>query len=309
MTLSELRTQVYYRIGRAQDLTSLNTDILYALNTIQREVNLTLNLQELMVFDKTSLTLSATTTNYNLPTEFLKMLVAWDNDEYQSELQRITPTEYKNFLSDVDSTTGTDPQHYDILGSSSNVKQIYLFPLKATIPSGSITAFADYSGTVAGTIKATDATHGLVTGDVITITTLTGSDYAGTYTVTRIDADTFYFTATWVATGTASWVQLFYIPMVYIQKLTDLASDSDSNILTTVYPDLLIEGAAYILCRDNLYVDNPERIAFRRGEYQKQIDAVKIAQRQPDKLNKISPKRLIPTITKLYTTQYQGYTS
>lgn len=32
---------------------------------------------------------------------------------------------------------------------------------------GTTSAFADYSGTVAGTVKATDTTHGLTTGDVI----------------------------------------------------------------------------------------------------------------------------------------------
>ena len=62
---------------------------------------------------------------------------------------------------------------------------------------GNITAFSNYGGTVAGTVKATDATHGLVDGDVIKITEST--NFNGTsFTVTTIDANEFYFTDTWV---------------------------------------------------------------------------------------------------------------
>lgn len=62
---------------------------------------------------------------------------------------------------------------------------------------GDITAFADYSGTVAGTVSATSTGHPLSTGDSILIEgTL---NYDGQYTVTVIDANTFYFTDTWVS--------------------------------------------------------------------------------------------------------------
>lgn len=72
--------------------------------------------------------------------------------------------------------------------------------------SKTITKFADYGGTVAGTVKCkTSASHGFVTGNHITIAGTT--NYNGTYSITYIDADEFYFTATWVsddATGTAT---------------------------------------------------------------------------------------------------------
>jgi len=76
---------------------------------------------------------------------------------------------------------------------------------------GAIASFDDYSGTVAGTIKAVDVEHGLSTGDVVSIT---GTDievgdadnYQGVYEITDIDGGSFYFTnANWNATQTATW--------------------------------------------------------------------------------------------------------
>lgn len=69
-----------------------------------------------------------------------------------------------------------------------------------------ITAFANYGGTVSGTVKATSASHGLVTGDMATIAGTTS--YNGDFSVTKVDANNFYFTDTWVAddaTGTVTW--------------------------------------------------------------------------------------------------------
>lgn len=60
-----------------------------------------------------------------------------------------------------------------------------------------ISAFADYSGTVSGTVKVTAATHGLKTGMYVTISGTTS--YDGSYYVTYVDANNFYITATWVA--------------------------------------------------------------------------------------------------------------
>jgi hypothetical protein len=65
-----------------------------------------------------------------------------------------------------------------------------------------ITAYADYSGTVAGTVLATSATHGLTTGDYITIRGTT--NYNGLFQITKVDDNSFYFTATWVADDGAS---------------------------------------------------------------------------------------------------------
>jgi hypothetical protein len=71
---------------------------------------------------------------------------------------------------------------------------------------GTIASIADYSGTVAGTVKVTDTAHGLLTGNIVSITGTT--NYNGIYTVTKIDANSFYITATWGATETGAWATL-----------------------------------------------------------------------------------------------------
>jgi len=72
-----------------------------------------------------------------------------------------------------------------------------------------VSAFADYSGTVAGTVKCTTvAAHGLVTGDQIVIRD--APNYNGKYACTVIDATSFYFTQNWSgddAAGTIYQVQ------------------------------------------------------------------------------------------------------
>lgn len=71
---------------------------------------------------------------------------------------------------------------------------------------GAITAFADYSGTVAGTVLITSGTHGLSTGKIITIRGTT--NYNGIFAVTVVSVDTFYITTTWVSNdGTSDWDQ------------------------------------------------------------------------------------------------------
>ena len=67
---------------------------------------------------------------------------------------------------------------------------------------GAITAYADYSGTVAGTIKATCATHGLLTNDIISIRGT--SNYNSIFIITKINDNEFHFTDTWVDDDGAS---------------------------------------------------------------------------------------------------------
>ena len=55
-----------------------------------------------------------------------------------------------------------------------------------------ITAFADYSGTVTGTVRATSVNHGLITGTRIRISGTI--NFNGTYPITRIGVNLFYFT-------------------------------------------------------------------------------------------------------------------
>lgn len=75
---------------------------------------------------------------------------------------------------------------------------------------GAITAYADYNGTVAGTVLATSATHGLSTGDIISIRGTT--NYNGVFQITVVGASSFYFTDTWVADdGASDWDEASYL--------------------------------------------------------------------------------------------------
>jgi len=91
-----------------------------------------------------------------------------------------------------------------------------------------IDSFADYSGTVAGTVKATcSAAHNLTSNDYVFIYSGSTGNYDGYLQITVVDADEFYFTETWAGTETASarlgWnlqdgnhgkseVQCYYVP-------------------------------------------------------------------------------------------------
>ena len=67
---------------------------------------------------------------------------------------------------------------------------------------GAITLYANYNGTVVGTVLATCVGHGLVTNDIITIRGTT--NYNGIFQITKVTDDTFYFTDGWVANDGAS---------------------------------------------------------------------------------------------------------
>ncbi|MBU2527718.1 MAG: hypothetical protein KKC03_14065 [Bacteroidetes bacterium] len=76
-----------------------------------------------------------------------------------------------------------------------------------------ISAFADYGATVAGTVLATSVGHGLTgttTGRILGTV-----NYNGFYTITIVNVDTFYFTATWVATETGQWSPDIYFTMIH----------------------------------------------------------------------------------------------
>jgi len=85
------------------------------------------------------------------------------------------------------------------IGDPSMSAKLYRYEGKQT---GSITAVADYSGTVAGTIKVTVTGHGLQTGMSVDIAGTT--DYDGTFIATEIDADNFYVTETFTSTKTGA---------------------------------------------------------------------------------------------------------
>ena len=130
---------------------------------------------------------------------------------YQS--LRFNTTGYNNnamgYASLYANTTGTNNNamgayslYANTTGYSNNAMGAYsLYDLRPT--SLAITAFADYSATVAGKVLATSVAHGRTTGDSLIISGTVS--YNGTYTVTVISNDTFYFTKAWVATEKGWW--------------------------------------------------------------------------------------------------------
>lgn len=75
------------------------------------------------------------------------------------------------------------------------------------VESSTISSFADYSGTVSGTVLVTTSSdHNLLSGNNVAIEDT--DDYNDEYEVTVVSDTTFYVTATWSATetGTAYWV-------------------------------------------------------------------------------------------------------
>jgi len=72
---------------------------------------------------------------------------------------------------------------------------------------GSITAFVD-AGTVVPHINVTSATHGLITGDAISITS---TKYTGNYSVTYIDDNTFMIKKEFTLPDTGTWTQNYTI--------------------------------------------------------------------------------------------------
>lgn len=68
-----------------------------------------------------------------------------------------------------------------------------------------ITAFTDYSGTVAGAVLVTSAGHGVTTGMKVTIAGST--NYNGTHDAVRVDANSYYILDSWAgddAAGTST---------------------------------------------------------------------------------------------------------
>lgn len=120
----------------------------------------------------------------------------------------------------VANVTGTFDTFWfnDMTGTSVDGLHNIIYKLKST--DIAITAFSNYGSTVFGTVRATSNTHGLVTGMYVDITGST--NYNGEHYVTRIDANTFYFSDTWVSndgscTGTKEYKSTFY-PYVFCRS-------------------------------------------------------------------------------------------
>ena len=142
--------------------------------------------------------------------------------------------------------------------------------------SGTISTFADYNSTVAGTTKATcSADHDLATGDRVSISSSPDAYYDGNYTITKVDGDEFYFTKAYSAEDSGSFTSLFIdngLRITYKAKYGDVDAvtdnlDTDIGLDTSLHPQLI----CYVKSR--LYEDqgNFEQANYFRQMYEQQM--------------------------------------
>lgn len=121
-----------------------------------------------------------------------------------------------------------------------------------TPTSGTITSFEDYSGTVAGTVKANSTAHGLVNGNSITIVGTV--NYNAKETITKIDDNSFYFTATWVESETGAWYK-----QTEATENTIIGRSAGNSLITGSYNVLIGDSAGSNMDADGsnqLWIDN-----------------------------------------------------
>lgn len=122
--------------------------------------------------------------------------------------------------------------------------------------STSITAFADYSGTVSGTTSVTSASHGLVTGDMVTIDGTT--NYDDDYDIVVIDDDTFYIEEDFVAddaTGTAYWTSDEYSYRYAIPSSPTVLRIVTANVGGVELTDWIQEGDYVLTNQESSEID------------------------------------------------------
>jgi len=131
-----------------------------------------------------------------------------------------------------------------------------------------ITVFADYTGTVAGTVKVTTSVaHTFLTEDVVTITGTT--NYNGTFDLTKIDADEFYITVAWVANDATGTVTLnnpnFRIKAeLIISATTEAVKWQPKGSLSFDFKNILWALVTYnVIDFDSLNIQTPNSSSFK----------------------------------------------
>ena len=193
----------------------------------------------------------------NYPNDYF----AWFNDDQRIAILSLDTTS-------TDSSERTT-EKYDTFQGSGNL-------------SGTITTFADYSGTVSGTTLVTDVAHGLATGDRITISSspdsyydTASSDSDGNYSITKVSADTFYITATYSAEDDGSWVSLFIdngLRMTFKSKY-ETVTVSTEDLDTYIGLDTSLHPQLVCYMKSRLYEDqgNMEQANYFRQMYEQQM--------------------------------------
>ena len=148
--------------------------------------------------------------------------------------------------------------------------------------SGTITTFANYTSTVSGTTLVTDASHGLATNDRITITSspdsyydTASSDSDGKYSITKVDANNFYITATYSAEDSGSWTSLFVndgLRITYKSKYETVSATTD-NIETDIGLDSSLQPSLVCYLKSRLFEDQGtmDQANYFRQMYENQM--------------------------------------
>lgn len=118
---------------------------------------------------------------------------------------------------------------------------------------GDISSIVDYNDTIVGAILITSSAHKLITGNTIEITNTV--NYDSTYSVTVVDKDSFYVTATyiedeivgeWIVTSAVEYIAIegaFLLGDVFDQTIENRLSNKFFNDDTTIpLPEDLIQG-------------------------------------------------------------------
>ena len=180
---------------------------------------------------------------------------AWYNDD-----DRLAIVERQR---STDDSKGVSSGEYDSYLSDGNL-------------SGTISAFADYNGTVAGTTKATTSSdHGLNTLDTVTIASSPDSYYDGDYTITKIDGDEFYFTKAYSAEDSGTFTSLFVddgIRMTIHSKYEDV-SDLTDDLGDDCGLDSIMHSAVLDYVRSRIHEDGGQfqEAQYFRGKYEQGV--------------------------------------
>jgi len=141
--------------------------------------------------------------------------------------------------------------------------------------SGTISSFADYNSTVTGTTKATCTSHGLTTGDRVTITSSPDGDFNGSYSITKIDDDEFYFSKTYAAEASGTFTSLFVnngLRITYHSKYEE-ATATTNNLQSDLGLDSTLHNAVLCYVKARLYEDDEdlEYSAYYRQMYEQKV--------------------------------------
>ena len=142
--------------------------------------------------------------------------------------------------------------------------------------SGTISTFTDYNSSVAGTTKVTcSASHSLVTGDRVVIASEPDSYYDGNYSITKVDADEFYFTKAYSAEDDGTFTSLFIdngLRITYTAKYGTIDAQTE-DLKTEAGLDSGLHPAVVCYLKARMFEDigDIQKAQYFKGMYDKMV--------------------------------------